>query len=86
MPSPPLLDTLGVKHQWIVLDGQVCYKSTDGFLSYQFQRNFEVIVSEIREIKADIREIKVDSLGLQRENRRILDHLFGRQGNEESEN
>lgn len=61
--------------------------------SNQFQRNFEVIVSEIREIKGEIqiineeiRDIKLDIRGLQRENRRILDHLFGRQGNEESGN
>ena len=68
--------------------------------SNQFQRNFEVIVSEIREIKGDIRElkgeirtineeirdIKLDIQGLQRENRGILDHLFGQQGNEESGN
>ena len=59
--------------------------------SNQFQRNFEVIVSEIREIKGEIqtineeiRDIKLDIRGLQRENRRILDHLFGQQGNEES--
>ena len=42
--------------------------------SNQFQRNFEVIVSEIQDIKRDIR-------GLQVENRRILDHLFGQQSN-----
>ena len=42
--------------------------------SNQFQRNFEIIVLEIQDIKKDIR-------GLQVENRRILDHLFGQQGN-----
>ena len=42
--------------------------------SNQFQRNFEVIVSEIKDIKQEVR-------GLQVENRRILDHLFGQQGN-----
>jgi chromosome segregation ATPase len=55
------------------------------------QRNFEVLVTEIREIRADMREIRSDMreirsdmremqaevTGLQTENRRILDVLQG---------
>lgn len=73
----------------------------------QFQRNFEVIVSEIRDIKSEMREMRSEMRqmqseivalrqdftvvhseirGLQMENRRILDHLFNRQGNGETEN
>lgn len=40
------------------------------------QSNFETLVAEIRDIKTEIR-------GLQTENRRILDHLFGEQNNNE---
>lgn len=66
--------------------------------SNQFQRNFEVMAAEIvslrrdftvmqgeiREIQEEIRDIKVDIRGLQMENRRILDHFFGQEGNGES--
>ncbi len=40
------------------------------------QRNFEIVMAEIRNITLEIR-------GLQTENRRILDHLFGEQPNNE---
>lgn len=40
------------------------------------QRNFEIVMAEIRNITLEIR-------GLQTENRRILDHLFGEQNNNE---
>ena len=40
------------------------------------QRNFEIVMAEIRNITLEIR-------GLQTENRRILDHLFGEQTNNE---
>lgn len=40
------------------------------------QTNFEVIVTEMKQMHAEIR-------GLQTENRRILDHLFGEQGDRE---
>jgi antirestriction protein len=39
----------------------------------QYQQNFEVVHNEIRRISEDVR-------GLQTENRRILDHLFGQTG------
>ncbi|MBW4670411.1 MAG: hypothetical protein KME60_24100 [Cyanomargarita calcarea GSE-NOS-MK-12-04C] len=41
----------------------------------QHQQNFEAVIQEIREIRADTREMQSEIRGLQTENRRILDHL-----------
>lgn len=40
------------------------------------QRNFEIVIAQIQNLTVEIR-------GLQTENRRILDHLFGEQNNNE---
>ena len=48
-------------------------------IAAQHQQNFEVLVTEIRNMSIEIR-------GLQTENRRILDYLFGQQENGEAEN
>ncbi len=52
------------------------------------QQHMATVLDEIRDIKVDIRDIQVEIrdvqatiLGLQTENRRILDHLFRQQRN-----
>ncbi|MBC6422717.1 MAG: hypothetical protein GDA43_26115 [Hormoscilla sp. SP5CHS1] len=49
------------------------------------QRNFEEIVNEIRKITVEIREMQSEIRGLQVENRRILEHVFGPQDNDSTE-
>ncbi|MBO1346934.1 MAG: hypothetical protein EBE86_005825 [Hormoscilla sp. GUM202] len=49
------------------------------------QRNFEEIVDEIRKITVEIREMQSEIGGLQVENRRILEHLFGPEDNDSTE-
>lgn len=51
----------------------------------QHQQNFEVVVSEIRDIKAEIRDIKAEIRGLQLENRRILEEMRGIEPDKQSE-
>jgi len=47
----------------------------------QYQHNFELIVSEIVSLRQDFTVMQSEIKGLQMENRRILDHLFGQQDN-----
>ena len=54
--------------------------------SNQFQRNFEVMAAEIVSLRRDFTVMQSEIRGLQMENRRILDHLFGQQGNGERGN
>ncbi len=44
------------------------------------QQNFEVIFTELQRQGADIREMQAEVRGLQTENRRILDQLINRNG------
>ena len=46
----------------------------------QYQQNFQLIVSEIVSLRQNFIVMQSEIKGLQMENRRILDHLFGQQG------
>ena len=55
----------------------------------QHQQNFEALLTELqrqslemREIQVEVREIQVEVRGLQTENRRILDQLINRDGDQ----
>ena len=48
------------------------------------QQNFNAVLGEIREIQGEIREIQGEVRGLQTENRRILDQLLNRNGEDDS--
>ncbi|MBC6476597.1 MAG: hypothetical protein GDA56_01105 [Hormoscilla sp. GM7CHS1pb] len=49
------------------------------------QRNFEEIVDEIGKITVEIREMQSEIGGMLVENRRILEHLFGPEDNDSTE-
>jgi methyl-accepting chemotaxis protein len=56
-------------------------------VAQQHQQNFEMIFVElqrqgtdVREMQADVREMQAEVRGLQTENRRILDQLINREG------
>jgi hypothetical protein len=49
-------------------------------VAQQHQQNFEMIFIELQRQGSDIREMQAEVRGLQTENRRILDQLINREG------
>jgi hypothetical protein len=49
-------------------------------VAQQHQQNFEMIFGELQRQGSDIREMQAEVRGLQTENRRILDQLINREG------
>jgi predicted nuclease with TOPRIM domain len=49
-------------------------------VAQQHQQNFEMIFDELQRQGSDIREMQAEVRGLQTENRRILDQLINREG------
>jgi TolA-binding protein len=52
-----------------------------GSIAEIHQQNFDSLIVEIREMQGEIREMQGEVRGLQTENRRILDQLINRDGN-----